>query len=139
MSIKSDNWIRRMAREHRMIEPFEPGQVREAHGQRIVSYGTSSYGYDVRCADEFKIFTNINSTIVDPKNFDAKSFVDFSGDVCIIPPNSFALARTVEYFRIPRDRKSTRLNSSHSQISYAVFCLKKKKKKILITNLPIEI
>ena len=103
MSIKSDNWIRRMAREHRMIEPFEPGQVREAHGQRIVSYGTSSYGYDVRCADEFKIFTNINSTIVDPKNFDAKSFVDFSGDVCIIPPNSFALARTVEYFRIPRN------------------------------------
>jgi dCTP deaminase len=103
MSIKSDNWIRRMAREQRMIEPFEPGQVREAHGQRIVSYGTSSYGYDVRCADEFKIFTNINSTIVDPKAFDAKSFVDFSGAVCIIPPNSFALARTVEYFRIPRN------------------------------------
>src|SRR5947207_3535115 len=103
MSIKSDNWIRRMAREHRMIEPFEPGQVREANGQRIVSYGTSSYGYDVRCADEFKIFTNINSTIVDPKNFDEKSFVDFRGDVCIVPPNSFALARTVEYFRIPRN------------------------------------
>jgi deoxycytidine triphosphate deaminase len=103
MSIKSDNWIRRMAREQRMIEPFEPGQVREANGRRIVSYGTSSYGYDVRCAGEFKIFTNINSTIVDPKAFDEKSFVDFSGDVCIIPPNSFALARTVEYFRIPRD------------------------------------
>ena len=103
MSIKSDNWIRRMAREHAMIEPFEPGQVREANGQRIVSYGTSSYGYDVRCADEFKIFTNINSTIVDPKNFDEKSFVDFRGDVCIVPPNSFALARTVEYFRIPRN------------------------------------
>src|SRR5438874_8018977 len=103
MSIKSDNWIRRMAREHRMIEPFEPGQVREAHGQRIVSYGTSSYGYDVRCADEFKIFTNINSTIVDPKAFDAGSFVDFTGDVCIIPPNSFALARTVEFFRVPRN------------------------------------
>lgn len=103
MSIKSDNWIRRMAREHRMIEPFEPGQVREANGRRIVSYGTSSYGYDVRCAGEFKIFTNINSTIVDPKAFDEKSFVDFSGDVCIIPPNSFALARTVEYFRVPRD------------------------------------
>ncbi len=102
MSIKSDNWIRRMAHEHRMIEPFEPGQVREVNGQRIVSYGTSSYGYDARCAGEFKIFTNINSTIVDPKNFDEKSFVDFSGDVCIIPPNSFALARTVEYFRIPR-------------------------------------
>ncbi len=103
MSIKSDNWIRRMAREHAMIEPFEPGQVREVNGRRIVSYGTSSYGYDVRCASEFKIFTNINSTIVDPKNFDEKSFVDFSGDVCIIPPNSFALARTVEYFRVPRN------------------------------------
>ncbi len=103
MSIKSDNWIRRMAREHGMIEPFEPGQVREANGHKIVSYGTSSYGYDVRCASEFKIFTNINSTIVDPKRFDEKSFVDFSGEVCIIPPNSFALARTVEYFRIPRN------------------------------------
>ncbi len=103
MSIKSDNWIRRMAREHGMIEPFEPGQVREANGHRIVSYGTSSYGYDVRCASEFKIFTNINSTIVDPKAFDEKSFVDFDGEVCIIPPNSFALARTVEYFRVPRN------------------------------------
>src|SRR5438477_2545860 len=103
MSIKSDNWIRRMAREHAMIEPFEPGQVREANGQRIVSYGTSSYGYDIRVSDEFKIFTNINSTIVDPKNFDDNSFVDIRGDYCIIPPNSFALARTVEYFRIPRN------------------------------------
>jgi deoxycytidine triphosphate deaminase len=103
MSIKSDNWIRRMAGEHGMIDPFEPGQVRAADGHRIVSYGTSSYGYDVRCANEFKIFTNINSTIVDPKAFDEKSFVDFDGDVCIIPPNSFALARTVEYFRIPRN------------------------------------
>jgi dCTP deaminase len=103
MSIKSDRWIRRMAAEHGMIEPFEPGQVRAADGQRIVSYGTSSYGYDVRCADEFKIFTNINSTIVDPKAFDARNFVDFQGTVCIIPPNSFALARTVEYFRVPRD------------------------------------
>ena len=103
MSIKSDNWIRRMARERGMIEPFEPGQVREANGRRIVSYGTSSYGYDVRCASEFKIFTNINSTIVDPKAFDEKSFVDFSGEVCIIPPNSFALASTVEFFRVPRD------------------------------------
>jgi deoxycytidine triphosphate deaminase len=102
MSIKSDKWIRRMAAQG-MIEPFEPGQVREANGQKIVSYGTSSYGYDVRCAPEFKIFTNINSTIVDPKNFDPKSFVDFTGDVCIIPPNSFALARTIEYFRIPRN------------------------------------
>jgi len=102
MSIKSDRWIRRMAVQHGMIEPFEPDQVRESNGQRVVSWGTSSYGYDIRCADEFKIFTNINSTIVDPKNFDEKSFVDFKGDVCIIPPNSFALARTVEYFRIPR-------------------------------------
>ena len=102
MSIKSDNWIRRMAAEHRMIEAFEPGQVRAANGQEIVSDVTSSYGDDVRCAGEFKIFTNINSTIVDPKDFDPNSFVDFTGDVCIIPPNSFALARTVEYFRIPR-------------------------------------
>jgi deoxycytidine triphosphate deaminase len=103
MSIKSDNWIRRMAAAHGMIEPFEAGQVRHAaDGQRIVSYGTSSYGYDVRCANEFKIFTNINSTIVDPKNFDEKSFVDVKADVCLIPPNSFALARTVEFFRIPR-------------------------------------
>ena len=101
--IKSDKWIRRMAREHNMIDPFEPRQVREANGGKIVSYGTSSYGYDIRCSDEFKIFTNINSTIVDPKRFDEKSFVDFRGDVCIIPPNSFALARTVEHFRIPRN------------------------------------
>jgi dCTP deaminase len=103
MSIKSDKWIRRMAEAQRMIEPFEAGQIREANGQRIVSYGTSSYGYDIRCSNEFKIFTNINSTIVDPKAFDAGSFVDFRGDICIIPPNSFALARTVEYFRIPRN------------------------------------
>jgi len=102
MSIKSDNWIRRMAREG-MIAPFEPDQVRHAPAGRVISYGTSSYGYDVRCAREFKIFTNINSTIVDPKQFDEKSFVDVSADVCIIPPNSFALASTVEYFRIPRD------------------------------------
>ncbi len=91
-----------MAAEHGMIEPFSPEQVRVADGHKIISYGTSSYGYDVRCADEFKIFTNINSTIVDPKSFDEKSFVDFKGPVCIIPPNSFALASTVEYFRIPR-------------------------------------
>ena len=98
MSIKSDRWIRRMAEQHGMIEPFEPGQVRlSATGQKIVSYGTSSYGY------EFKVFTNIHSTVVDPKNFDEKSFVDFNDEVCIIPPNSFALARTVEYFRIPRN------------------------------------
>jgi dCTP deaminase len=102
MSIKSDKWIRRMAREHGMIEPFAPEQVRMSDGHKIVSYGTSSYGYDVRCGEDFKIFTNINSTIVDPKNFDERSFVDFKGPVCIIPPNSFALAGTMEYFRIPR-------------------------------------
>ena len=103
MSIKSDKWIRQMARDHAMIEPFEPGQVKEVDGQRVVSYGTSSYGYDVRCADEFKLFTNVYSAIVDPKKFDDKSFVDMKGDYVIIPPNSFALARTVEYFRIPRN------------------------------------
>ena len=102
MSIKSDRWIRRMVESSGMIEPFEPGQVRENGGNRIVSYGTSSYGYDVRCSDEFKIFTNINSVTVDPKAFDESSFVNFQGDSCVIPPNSFALARTVEYFRIPR-------------------------------------
>jgi dCTP deaminase len=103
MSIKSDNWIRRMAQEHAMIEPFEPEQVKQVDGRRVVSYGTSSYGYDVRCADEFKLFTNVYSAVVDPKAFDAKSFVDMKGDYVIIPPNSFALARTVEYFRIPRN------------------------------------
>jgi dCTP deaminase len=103
MSIKSDKWIRRMAREHRMIEPFEPGQVKHNGNERVVSFGTSSYGYDIRCSEEFKIFTNINTAIVDPKNFADTSFVDFRGPVCIIPPNSFALARTVEYFRIPRN------------------------------------
>ncbi len=102
MSIKSDRWMRRMSKEG-MIEPFEAGQVREANGERIISYGTSSYGYDVRCSNEFKIFTNVHSAVVDPKNFDEKSFVNITSDVCIIPPNSFALARTVEYFRIPRD------------------------------------
>ncbi len=103
MAIKSDRWIRRMAAEHAMIEPFEPGQVKAVEGRRVVSYGTSSYGYDVRCSTEFKIFTNINSTTVDPKAFDEKNFVDHRGAVCIIPPNSFALARTIEYFRIPRN------------------------------------
>ena len=91
-----------MAQDHGMIEPFQADQVKSNDGDKIVSYGTSSYGYDVRCADEFKIFTNINSTVVDPKNFDDNSFVDIKSDVCTIPPNSFALARTVEYFKIPR-------------------------------------
>lgn len=92
-----------MAKSDAMIEPFEAEQVRYVNEQQVISYGTSSYGYDVRCADEFKVFTNIHSAIVDPKAFDAKSFVDIKGDVCVIPPNSFALARTVEYFRIPRN------------------------------------
>ena len=103
MTIRSDRWIRRMATDHGMIEPFEPGQMRTVEGDRIISYGTSSYGYDVRCAPQFKIFTNINSAIVDPKRFDESSFVDVQSDVCMIPPNSFALASTVEYFRIPRN------------------------------------
>jgi dCTP deaminase len=99
MSIQSDRWITRMAREHRMIEPFENSQVRAG----VISYGVSSYGYDMRVAPEFKIFTNVMSSIVDPKNFDSNSFVEFEGPVCIVPPNSFALARSVEYFRIPRN------------------------------------
>lgn len=103
MAIKSDLWIRRMVKDHNMIEPFEPNQVKENNNSRIISYGTSSYGYDVRCASEFKIFTNINSAIVDPKNFSKDSFIDLESTVCIIPPNSFVLARTIEYFRIPRN------------------------------------
>ena len=99
MTIKSDRWIGRMATEHRLIEPFVENQVRSG----VISYGLSSYGYDVRVADEFKIFTNINTTVIDPKLFDPRSFVDLKAPVCIVPPNSFALARTVEYFRIPRD------------------------------------
>ncbi len=103
MSIKADKWIRRMAMEQGMIEPFEAGQVREREGHKLISYGTSSYGYDVRCSSEFKIFTNINSATVDPKAFDESSFVNVTADSCVIPPNSFALASTVEYFRIPRN------------------------------------
>lgn len=99
MGLKPDRWIRKMALEHNMIEPFVDTQVR----QGVISYGVSSYGYDVRVANEFKIFTNVFSATVDPKNFDIKSMVDFVGDVCVVPPNSFALARTVEYFRIPRN------------------------------------
>lgn len=98
MSVKNDRWIKRMAREHDMINPFAESQVR----QGVISYGLSSYGYDLRVADEFKIFTNVNTTIVDPKAFDPRSLVEFKGPVCIVPPNSFALARSVEYFKIPR-------------------------------------
>jgi dCTP deaminase len=98
MGLKPDHWITKMAREHKMIEPFVEGQVRDG----VISYGVSSYGYDIRVADEFKIFTNVFSAVVDPKQFDSRSMVDFRGEVCTIPPNSFALARTVEYFRIPR-------------------------------------
>ena len=97
--IKSDRWIRQLALEQGMIKPFEERQVRSA----VISYGLSSYGYDLRIADEFKIFTNINNTIVDPKAFDPRSFVDYQGPVCIVPPNSFALGRSVEYFKIPRN------------------------------------
>ena len=102
MTIILDKWIKEMALNHNMIEPLQADQVKSNDSGKIVSDGTSSYGYDVRCADEFKVFTNINSTMVDPKNFDDKSFIDIKSDVCTIPPNSFALARTVEYFRIPR-------------------------------------
>src|SRR3972149_12016772 len=114
MSIKSDRWIRQMAREHRMIEPFVEEQKREG----VISYGLSSYGYDVRVADEYKIFTNVYTALVDPKQFDPRSFVEYKGEVLVIPPNSFALARSVGYFRIPRprervrrDRKGQRLHS----------------------------
>jgi dCTP deaminase len=109
MAIQSDRWITRMAREHGMIEPFEGRQVRQRDGGAqggpagVISYGVSSYGYDMRVAREFRIFTNVLNSVVDPKHFDPKSFVEFEGDVCIVPPNSFALARSVEYFRIPRD------------------------------------
>ena len=99
MSIKPDHWIEKMAREHGMIEPFEAGQVKEG----VISYGVSSYGYDIRVADEFKVFTNVNNTVVDPKHFDNRSFVEIKDDICTVPPNSFALARTIEYFRIPRN------------------------------------
>ncbi len=102
MPIKADTWIRAMARERRMIEPFAPRQISRLDDARVISYGTSSYGYDVRCSNHFKVFTNIHSAIVDPKAFDEDSFVAMDADVCIIPPNSFALASTVEYFRIPR-------------------------------------
>ena len=99
MGLKPDHWIRKMALEQGMIEPYADNQVRDG----VISYGVSSYGYDIRVADEFKIFTNVYSAVVDPKHFDTKSMVDYKGEICVIPPNSFALARTIEYFRIPRD------------------------------------
>ena len=102
MSIKSDNWIIEQAEKNQLIKPFEKEQIREVDNKKVISYGVSSYGYDVRSANEFKIFTNTFSSVVDPKNFDEKSFVDIQDSECIIPPNSFALARTVEYFKIPR-------------------------------------
>ena len=108
MSIRPDTWIRKMALEHGMIEPFVDSQMRDG----VISFGVSSYGYDVRVADEFKVFTNVYNTVVDPKDFDPKSFVDITADVCIIPPNSFALARTIEYFRIPRDTLTVCLGKS---------------------------
>ena len=104
MSIKSDKWIQSMSEEHNMIHPFSSNQIRlDEDGNKLISYGVSSYGYDVRCSNEFKVFTNIHSAVVDPKSFDERSFVDIESDICVIPPNSFALARTVEYFKIPRN------------------------------------
>src|ERR1700732_442010 len=108
MSIRPDTWIKRMAREHGMIEPFVDDQMR----QGVISYGVSSYGYDVRVGDEFKVFTNVYNTVVDPKAFDPRSFVDMKADVCLIPPHSFALASTIEYFRIARDILSACLGKS---------------------------
>lgn len=103
MSVKSDRWIREMAKKHRMIDPFVDSQVRDVNGTKVISFGLSSYGYDLRVAREFRVFTNLYNSLVDPKNFSESAFVNIEGDTCIIPPNSFALARSVEYFRIPRD------------------------------------
>ena len=103
MSIQPDNWIRKMALEHGMIEPFQDNQVKNFEDKKLVSYGLSSFGYDLRVSDEFKIFTNVLNSVVDPKNFDDNSFIDVKGDICIVPPNSFVLSRSIEYFRIPRD------------------------------------
>ena len=102
MSIQPDSWIAKMAKEYGMIEPYEKGLVSKTEKGKVISYGISSYGYDLRVADEYKVFSNIFNTVVDPKDFSPKSFVDFKGDICIVPPNSFALARSIEYFRIPR-------------------------------------
>ena len=103
MGVHADHWIRRMSREHGMIEPFQDGLVRQNERGSVISYGLSSYGYDLRVADEFKVFTNVYNAVVDPKNFDPRSFVDIQAESCLVPPNSFALARSIEYFRIPRD------------------------------------
>lgn len=103
MGVHADHWIRRMAKEHGMIEPFEEKLVRKSGDAQVISYGLSSYGYDLRVADEFKVFTNVYNAVVDPKHFDPRSFVDIQGEYCLVPPNSFALARSIEYFRIPRD------------------------------------
>src|SRR6185295_20141417 len=103
MSLQSDRWIRQMAKTMGMIEPFVDGQVRHVDGERVISYGLSSYGYDLRVSSEFKLFTNLNHSLIDPKNFNENAFVSIESDICIIPPNSFALARSVEYFRIPRN------------------------------------
>lgn len=103
MSLQSDRWIRKMALKHKMIEPFVDGQVRHQEGEKVISFGLSSYGYDLRVAREFKVFTNLYNSLVDPKHFSEEAFVHIEADTCIIPPNSFALARSVEYFRIPRD------------------------------------
>lgn len=103
MSLQSDRWIREMAQDHGMIEPFVDGQVRYVDGKKVISYGLSSYGYDLRVANEFKVFTNLHSSLVDPKNFSENAFVNVTANECIIPPNSFALARSIEYFRIPRN------------------------------------
>jgi len=108
MGIKPDHWIRKMALEEKMIEPFVEGQVSKG----VISYGLSSYGYDIRVSDEFKVFTNVHNSMVDPKNFDEKSFVEIKAPECIIPPNSFALARTIEYFRIPRSTVTICLGKS---------------------------
>jgi len=103
MTLRSDKWIRQMAKDHKMIEPFADRQVRDEGGERLVSFGLSSYGYDLRVSEDFKVFTNVHNTIVDPKNFQENAFVSIKAKTCIIPPNSFALARSVEYFRIPRN------------------------------------
>ena len=112
MAIKSDSWITEMAEKHDMISPYVSSQVKAMDGRKKISYGVSSYGYDVRCANEFMIFHNVNSTIVDPKNFDNSSFIKKTTDICVIPPNSFALARTVEYFKIPRNTLTICLGKS---------------------------